>query len=197
MSARTDALDLSLRAVNRLRRTGVGNYMDWRDLQSIGALAIVESGESDEALCVWIARCAVLNALDANTVRERDRTPVNKGKVFDVRGEDVSEWEMWDFTVYGKGKLRPEESATDVWEILNVLSGREYSVVAMHFWDGLGQEKIAESLAVDQSTVSRVMASAKRKIREECIKRQSQLINDMRGEETRRAVLSGRTEDAR
>ncbi len=180
-----DAAALSRQALGTLRRRGVCRYMDWRDLQSIGVLAIVEHGSDSEALCVRVARCAMMHALDANRVRERGRVQVKKGHAFESAGVDVSEWEMWDTTIYGGASLVPTKTEPEVWEAVRALPEREYRVVMLYFWGHKTQAEIGALLGISERHAGRIIEAAIKNLREGLQNRKPQTITNMRGKGTK------------
>lgn len=192
-----DATALSRRAIGTLRRSGVGRYMDTRDLISVGVVAILQHGTQEEALAVIVARRAMLDALKGNSVRERGRVQLKKGHAFESSGVDLSGWEMWDTTVYGKVNLVPEHMHVDLWGAMRALPRRQYRAVSLVFWGGLTEEQAGGVMGIQKPAVSKLIARAvgalKKKLGGDGNISIPQSITNMRGEETRRAVPLDRT----
>jgi RNA polymerase sigma factor (sigma-70 family) len=148
--------------------------MDPDDLQSIGTLAILKSGTEDEALAVRVAKCAILNALDANTVRERGRVEVRKGHHFELNGDDVSFGEALDRTVwdgsgyfdFGLSEIREYDMHQKVVQAMHGMPEGEFIALTLYFWSGWTQARIAAELGISQRAVSKRIDSAKKHIRE-------------------------------
>jgi RNA polymerase sigma factor (sigma-70 family) len=185
------------KALRPYRRMGlsrsIGRFLGMDDLMSIGRMAILQYAPEDEGLAVEVVRAAVSKACSKEKVRQRGAVDVREGH--SCHGESRSFSDMFDRTTYRRQGIPEHITSECIWEAMRALSGREYRVAALHFWGGKSQGVIADELGLSQSTVSRVLDSAK-KILASCIIPDPQRITNMRGKETQRTVPSSRKDAA-
>lgn len=152
----TDNIAIVGRVVRRVMRA-CPSYIDVSDLKSVGQLALVKAavasnGESNFAACAYQAvRGAVLDERRRMMRSNRDR------------GEMPAE-------VDRQGEHRPEG---DLYASVSALPPREYRAIVLIFWGGRSQSEVAAELGVTQQTVSRILGSAKKHLRE-CVNRNYQ-----------------------
>jgi RNA polymerase sigma factor (sigma-70 family) len=170
------------KAIGTHRRRGVPSYIDQDELISAAALALAELGPADEGLQVTVAKGAMVDAIRRNEVRNRGRIAVRKGIVFELKQEDRSIEEMWNWTVFGSQNLRPEPPEYDLWEAMKALSPEQYRAITLFFWGHKTQKEIAAEMGVNQATVSRILKSAK-KLLYSCITRNPRAVTKLEGEE--------------
>jgi RNA polymerase sigma factor (sigma-70 family) len=163
--------------VSREMARGVMPWVDRSDLEDVAQMALVESGAKYDGRCPFEAfayravRSAVLNEIRRLGVRNRGRDEVRSA----TSGDESSEGDQWDATVYGKQNLCPVRVDPNLFEVMaKVLSAQENRVVALLFWGSFTQAQAAAEMGVDQATVSRILKSAKKSLRA-CINGGSQL----------------------
>lgn len=183
-------------AYKRIGRRGLRDGLEAEELVAVGRAAIIASGARDAPLAVKVARNAMFDAIRKEVVRWRGRATVRAGHAFSCDGEEPSAGDMWDSTVHHGQHLQPAAEHYDLWEAMRALPEREYRVVSLHFWGGITMAAIGVELGVSERHAGRILESAKKNLKAVCQKRTPQTLTNVRGEETRRAVLSGRTEDA-
>ena len=168
-----DYLGICKRAVGTLARRGVCEFIERDELVSIGCLALVTAGVTEKALGVTVARRAMIDAIRGNEVRQRGRRDVSS------RDNESPAGDAWDALVYSSVNIAPARSL-DVWEAMKALPALQFRVIMLYFWGGESQCSIAETLGVDQTTVSRLIIAAKKNLRG-CINSGVQSITTVEG----------------
>jgi len=160
-----DFAALSRQAVGRLGRGGVFRYMEREELEAIGALALVQAQaklssmphEDAERLGFVIARRDMEDAVRRNWVRER-------GRVFVVpRQSDETPEDAWERALHTQFK---PDRVSEVQDAIESLPSRSQHVIERHFHHGCTQAEIAAEMRISQQMVGKVLAAAKKTLRE-------------------------------
>lgn len=189
-----DHMALCKQALGTLRRRGVCQWIEAEELLSVGCVAILEAGATDEALAVTIARRAMIDAVRRHEVRERGRVVIREGCA-GPDGDDITDGDQFDAAVHGGQNLRPENVHPELWEAMCALPPRDFRAVSLFFWGGKTQAEIAIEMGVSQRTVSTILEGAKN-ILKSLLNNSADAMTTTRGNGTRRTVLSGGTEAA-
>jgi|ERR1700722_2039364 len=176
-------------AIGALGRKGVFRWIERDELISVGYLALVTAQIEDDALGVIVARRAMLNAIDANEVRQRGRVEVRES---DANNPEQSNSDQWDALICGGQSLRPEGQYVDLWDSIKALPAQQYRAIVLSYWVGLTQREIAIEMGVNQQRVAKILCAAKINMRSLVVKQKPQLMTHMRGTEVQRTALSGR-----
>jgi RNA polymerase sigma factor (sigma-70 family) len=162
-----DYVAICNQAIGTLGRRGVFRYVERDELMSIGCLALVTQEIREEALAVTVARRAMIGAIRRNEVRQRGRVVVNTDFRLGSPGRQrLSVGDQWDRVIYARKTLSPVARDIDLWEAIKALPPRQYRVVVMHFWGNVTQAEIAEEIGISQQAVAKILAAAKRSLRQ-------------------------------
>jgi len=174
-----DHLSIIRRVVDREMARGVMPWVDRSDLEDVAQMALVEAAGKFDGCCPFAAfayksvRGAVLDELKALSVRNRGRDDVRAA----TGVGEVSEGDRWDATVYGRQNLCPVSDAPNLWEAMKALPPRQYRAVMLTYWGGnrstkcdapagMTQDQVAGEMGISQQAVAKILASAKRTLRE-------------------------------
>lgn len=190
-----DYLAVCRKAAGTLMRRAVCRYVERDELVSEGYMAVLQSGATDEALAVTVARRAMINLIRKTEVRQRDREFVTDVDIAKAAG---SVGDAMDWKIYGaRNTDRPEGVRLDIWEALSSLPTVQYRAAVLLFWGNRSQSEIATELGVGQQHVSRILSAMKNNLREICVKRNSQTITNMRGNSATNGAGNGHSIAAR
>jgi len=191
----SDYLAICKRAIGTLQRRGVCEWIEREELIAEGCLALSTRKPDTAALAVKIARDAMIDAVRKSERQERGRVEVRAGFGADS-ADEVSDGDQWDATVHGKQNLQPLNTHPDLWEAMKALPARQYQAITLLFWGQKTLADIASEMGVSFQRVSQIIQDAKRNIHSALENSKPHTVTNVRGKETLRAVLSGRTDVA-
>lgn len=188
-----DPTALSRLAYKRIGRRGLRVGLEAEELVSTGRAAIIAARVTDAPLAVKVAQNAMFDSIRKTIVRERGRVRVRHGDSYCCEGEQPSVGDMWDSTVHHGQHLRPAAEHYDVWEAMKALPPRQYRAIVLTFWNGMSDEGVAIEMGISSQAVDSLLRKAKINLKQGVGMRTVQTLTHVRGEESRRAVLSSRT----
>ena len=169
-----DYLAICERAIGTLARRGVCHYIERDELVSVGYLAIISAGVTDEALAVTVARRAMFNLIDHSAVRSSRAESVSTPDGETPYGDE------WDALIYSRAKIAPANHSIDVWEAMKALPPKQFTVIMRIFWGNETQAAVAEDMGVSQPMVVKILNAAKKNLRQ-VINGKPQLITLLEG----------------
>jgi len=134
--------------IGRLRARGLPWWAQADDLRSVGLLALVEHPAQNGALAHVTARNAIIDAIKAESIRQRDRV------------DDVTE-EGESLTESAERSMDEGLDLERVFVLASFLRADWYRVIVMRFCFGMKSAEVAERLGVTEHSVEVVVSKSR------------------------------------